>query len=69
MSCVVIEERGHAPRLSPVTLPSGLHYTVRTVVVAVHDPATGVESMLYLGPRAFLEEFGPSATAPVAARA
>jgi hypothetical protein len=55
---LLIEEGGPSPRLHPRTLSPDLWYTVRTVAVTVADPLTGTESTLWLGPRAFLEEFG-----------
>jgi hypothetical protein len=58
---VVVEELEQGPRLSPRTLSPDVEYRVQTVVVSVHDPISGAESMVYFGPGQFLLEFGPGA--------
>lgn len=55
----IIDEGDRSSRVHPRTLSPDLEYTVQTVVVAVSDPVSGAESTIYLGPRGFIEEFGP----------
>jgi hypothetical protein len=59
---VVVEELEQGPRLSPRTLSPDLEYRVQTVVVGVHDPLSGAESLVYFGPGHFIQEFGPDPT-------